>query len=63
MIVGYARVSTDGRTVDAQAKQLRNAGLWRARSLKRGPRDRVASRRNEKGTLETGCPFFGTIDR
>jgi DNA invertase Pin-like site-specific DNA recombinase len=26
MIVGYARVSTDGHTVDAQVKQLRDAG-------------------------------------
>jgi DNA invertase Pin-like site-specific DNA recombinase len=26
MIVGYARVSTDGQTVDAQVTQLRNAG-------------------------------------
>src|SRR5208337_1279387 len=26
MIVGYARVSTDGQTVDAQVKQLRDAG-------------------------------------
>ena len=26
MIVGYARVSTEGKTVDAQMKQLRDAG-------------------------------------
>ena len=26
MIVGYARVSTEGQTVDAQVKQLRDAG-------------------------------------
>jgi DNA invertase Pin-like site-specific DNA recombinase len=26
MIYGYARVSTDGQSVDAQVKQLREAG-------------------------------------
>jgi DNA invertase Pin-like site-specific DNA recombinase len=34
MIVGYARVSTDGQTLDAQQAELRNAGAERVYSEK-----------------------------
>ena len=47
MIYGYARVSTDGQSVDAQTKQLRAAGAEKIfRETASGARaDRVQRRR------------------
>jgi DNA invertase Pin-like site-specific DNA recombinase len=55
MIYGYARVSTDGQSVDAQVKQLRTAGAEKVfRETASGARaDRVQLRR-ALGQLEKG---------
>jgi DNA invertase Pin-like site-specific DNA recombinase len=47
MIYGYARVSTDGQSVDAQVKQLREAGAERVfpRDGERAKSDRAQFRR------------------
>ena len=49
MIYGYARVSTDGQSVDAQVKQLREAGA-----------ERVFPRDGERGQIRPGAVSPGT---
>jgi DNA invertase Pin-like site-specific DNA recombinase len=61
MIVGYARVSTDGQTLDAQLAQLRDAGCEKLYSDKISgaitdrPRLKklLASLQGQRGTLRT----------
>jgi DNA invertase Pin-like site-specific DNA recombinase len=65
MIYGYARVSTDGRSVDAQVKQLRQAGAGKVfRETASGARaDRVQLRR-PLAELGAGDVLFVTrLDR
>ena len=50
MIYGYARVSTDGRSVEAQVKQLRQAGagkVFRETAAARADRLSAGFRRSE----------------
>ena len=55
MIYGYARVSTDGQSVDAQVKQLRAAGAEKLfRETASGARADRAELRRAIGKLETG---------
>jgi DNA invertase Pin-like site-specific DNA recombinase len=55
MIYGYARVSTDGQSVDAQVKQLRAAGAEKIfKETASGARADRAELRRAIGKLETG---------
>jgi DNA invertase Pin-like site-specific DNA recombinase len=55
MIYGYARVSTDGQSVDAQVKQLRAAGAEKVfRETASGARADRAQLRRSIGQLEKG---------
>jgi DNA invertase Pin-like site-specific DNA recombinase len=55
MIYGYARVSTDGQSVDAQVKQLRTAGAEKVfRETASGARADRAQLRRAVGQLEKG---------
>ena len=55
MIYGYARVSTDGQSVDAQVKQLRAAGAEKVfRETASGARADRAQLRRAIGQLEKG---------
>jgi DNA invertase Pin-like site-specific DNA recombinase len=55
MIFGYARVSTDGESVDAQVRQLRTAGAGRVfREVASGAKtDRTQLRRLTRDLLNT----------
>ena len=59
MIYGYARVSTDGQSVDAQVKQLRAAGAEKVfRETASGAKtDRagIAPRPQARSTTATRC--------
>jgi DNA invertase Pin-like site-specific DNA recombinase len=61
MILGYARVSTDGQSVDAQAKALRAAGaakVWR-NTASGAKTDRVQLRRAPaRSTRDHGCAIL-----
>src|SRR3984893_18604240 len=55
MIYGYARVSTDGQSLDAQVKQLRAAGAEKVfRETANGARTDRAQLRRVIGQLEKG---------
>jgi DNA invertase Pin-like site-specific DNA recombinase len=65
MIYGYARVSTDGQSVDAQVKQLRAAGAEKVfRETASGARADRAQLRRAIGHLESGDALTVTrLDR
>ena len=65
MIYGYARVSTDGQSVDAQVKQLRAAGAEKVfRETASGARADRAQLRRAIGQLEKGDVLMVTrLDR
>ena len=65
MIYGYARVSTDGQSVDAQVKQLRAAGAEKVfRETASGARADRAELRRAIGKLEKGDVLMVTrLDR
>jgi DNA invertase Pin-like site-specific DNA recombinase len=65
MIYGYARVSTDGQSVDAQVKQLRAAGAEKVfRETASGARADRAQLRRAIGKLEKGDVLMVTrLDR
>ena len=65
MIYGYARVSTDGQSVDAQVKQLRAAGAEKVfREKASGARTDRAQLRRAIGQLEQGDVLMVTrLDR
>jgi DNA invertase Pin-like site-specific DNA recombinase len=65
MIYGYARVSTDGQSVDAQVKQLRAAGAEKVfREAASGARADRAQLRRAIGKLEKGDVLMVTrLDR
>jgi DNA invertase Pin-like site-specific DNA recombinase len=65
MIYGYARVSTDGQSVDAQVKQLRAAGAEKVfREKASGARADRAQLRRAIGQLEQGDVLMVTrLDR
>jgi DNA invertase Pin-like site-specific DNA recombinase len=55
MIYGYARVSTDGQSVDAQVKQLRAAGAEKVfRETARGARSDRTQLRRALAALDKG---------
>ena len=55
MIYGYTRVSTDGQSVDAQAKQLRDAGAEKVfRETASGARSDRAGLRRALAELDKG---------
>jgi DNA invertase Pin-like site-specific DNA recombinase len=65
MIYGYARVSTDGQSIDAQVKQLRAAGAEKVfRETASGARTDRAQLRRVIGQLEKGRVLMVTrLDR
>ena len=65
MIYGYARVSTDGQSVDAQVKQLRNAGAEKVlRETASGARSDRAGLRRALDSLSKGDVLIVTrLDR
>jgi len=64
MIYGYARVSTDGQSVDAQVKQLREAGAERVFARRRAGQIRPAQFRRALDQLDKGDVLIATrLDR
>ena len=56
MIYGYARVSTDGQSVDAQVKQLRDAGAEKVfRETASGAKSDRAQLRRALAALDKGA--------
>jgi hypothetical protein len=62
MIYGYARVSTDGQSVDAQMRQLMDVGLtatsFEAAIASAARRERIAKLSHGSTTPAARVPFF-----